>query len=183
MRLVSRILTSFLALASCLVVAAPSQAQGVRYEVTEQSSTSRVVGWERGLTQRDPNLANWHWEPITSSNHRFDVKRIQDPNQPAAAEPVAHYTKTPYVKPIHVALPNVVHTAANTNTRSDLNGKLLHNNAETAVTAQARPVATYKDYSHGEVGGSSNSAQTNLSGTIIHKSGRRTAYGEAPRYY
>jgi hypothetical protein len=183
MRFVSTILTSLLALAACLVVAAPSQAQGVRYEVTEQSSSSRIVGWERGLTQRDPNLANWHWEPISTSNHRYDIKRIQDPNQPAAAEPVAHYTKTAYVKPIHLALPNVVHTAANTTTRSDLSGKLLRNNAETPVTAQARPVATYKDYSHSEASGSGNAAQSSLSGTIIHKSGRRAAYGEAPRFY
>jgi hypothetical protein len=191
MRSLRTLFTSLLTLTSCLVFASSSQAQGVRYEVTEHTSSSRVVGWEHTLTQRDPNLANWHWEPISTSNHQFNVKKIQDPNQPGSPEPVAHYAKTPYVKPIHVdlptvvhkAMPTVVHTEANISSHSDVGGKLLRNNSDTPITAQAKPVATYKDYAHGEAGYSSNSAQTNLTGSIVHKAGRRSAYSESPCYY
>ncbi len=192
MRFARQLFASLLTVASCLVVAAlPSHAQGIRYEVSEQTSVHRVSGWEHTLTDRDPNLRNWHWEPITTSNHNVNVRKFVDPSDPNAgnAAPVMKYEQSHYVKPIHVPMPTVVRNgggyngSANSRSQSDVAGKLMRSNNNAPITAQARPVATYKDYAHGDVAAASTAARVNVSGNIIHKSGRRAACNESPKYF
>ena len=190
MRLARMIFTSILTVASCLVVgASPSQAQGIRYEVSESTTNQRIVGWEHNLTERDPNLSKWHWEPINTSAHNINVKKIVDPANPTAVAPV-NYEKSHYVKPIHVAFPTVTHNSngyngnSNSRSQSDVAAKLVHRTDDAPITAQARPVATYKDYSSREYSAvSTAAARANVVGTIIHKSGRRSACNESPKYF
>ncbi len=184
MRVASHFLAFILTVGFCAVAsAAPAMAQGISYEVTEQVTTNRITGWERGLTARDPNLKNWHWEPINTSNHIVDVKKIVDPANPNAT--ISKYAPPHYVKPVHVALPTVSHGEnGSARAAADLAGRLVMKGNDAPMTAQARPVASYGDYTSREYSCvSTNAARANVVGNIIHKTGRRSACNESPKYF
>ena len=173
----------------CFVAsAAPAMAQGISFEVTERTTNNRIVGWEHQLTDRDPNLSKWHWEPINTTNHVVDVRKIVDPANPNANPnadaPISKYAPPHYVKPIHVALPVVSHGEnGSARAAADLSGRLLRRNPDT-LTAQARPTSAYGDYTSREYSSASNSAaRTNVVGNIVHKSGRHSACNETPKYF
>jgi hypothetical protein len=50
-----------------------------------------VRGWERGLIERSPNLARWHWDPLYSTTQGYVTA-------PTVAPPLG----SRYPKPIHV---------------------------------------------------------------------------------
>jgi hypothetical protein len=122
-----------------------------------------------------------------ASNHQRTVKRWVDPNSPEAtaapAPPV--YERTHYIKPIHVAMPQVAHSNGSANSSSDLNGKLLRKSHGSAVIAQTKAVSTYADYAKGSPTkeSSSSAVKTQVAGNIIHASGRRTSYNESPKTF
>jgi hypothetical protein len=184
MRVACNFMALILIIGLCFVAsAAPALAQGISYEVTERVTTNRIVGWEHQLTSRDPNLSNWHWEPINKSNHIVDVKKIVDPANPDAS--ISKYAPPHYVKPIHVAMPVVSHGEnGSSRATADLAGRLMKKNNGAPITAQARPAATYGDYTSREYSCvSTNAARTNVIGNIVHKSGRHSACNETPKYF
>ena len=187
--IVRRISTHLLTIATCLIgFVAPASAQGVHVEVTDSYSSGRVYGWEHNLTERDPNLSHWHWEPIGASSHQRNVRKYVDPTTTTASEP-QEIVRTHYIKPIHVALPVTAHNPNPVNSTAsstaDLNGKLLRKSHGAAVIAQTKAVATYADYSKSGSGRDSfaSAVKTQVAGNIVHVSGRKTSYNEAPKTY
>jgi hypothetical protein len=118
--------------------------------VTTGSHTS--AGWEKNLTDGDPNLRHWTWMPVTSYDQGYiRTPAGQDQNgRSLLKRPPGHI----YIKPQTMPLPRrVYHFADPTPRRSvaDLSGSVrLPNNKpsapEPAQTAE-RKVATYSDIS------------------------------------
>lgn len=168
---------------SFAIFIAPASAQGIHYEVTETESSGRVYGWEHELTDRDPNLSHWHWEPIGAHSHQRNVRRIVDPNATASAKPL-EIVRSHYIKPIHVPLPG---TGSNggSSTTADLNGKLLKKSHGSAVIAQSKAISTYSDYAKtGSTHESYSSAvKTQVAGNIVRIGGKRASYNESPKLF
>jgi hypothetical protein len=184
MRIACYFIALILVAGLCFITSAvPAMAQGVSFEVSERTTTNRIVGWEHQLTERDPNLSKWHWEPINTSNHVVDVRKSFDPANPNA--PISKYAPPHYVKPIHVAMPVVSHGEnGSARAATELSGRLLRKNADAPLTAQARPTAAYGDYTSREFSScATSSARTNVVGNIVHKSGRHSACNETPKYF
>ena len=57
-------------------------AQGLKIETKEQVFNQRQVGWEHVLVDKDPNLAHWHWIPITNSYRNIQTRNIYSRTQP-----------------------------------------------------------------------------------------------------
>jgi hypothetical protein len=184
MRVACHFIALILVVGFCFIASAvPAMAQGISYEVTERVTNNRIVGWEHQLTDRDPNLSKWHWEPINTSSHAVDVRKIVDPANPNA--PISKYAPPHYVKPNHVAMPVVSHGEnGSARASSELSGRLVKKNSDTPLTAQARPTAAYGDYMSREYSSvGTNAARTNVIGNIVHKSGRHSACNETPKYF
>ncbi len=78
---------------------AQCQSEGMSRQVVQTTAdTVKIYGWEHALTQRDPSLSRWDWEPITHTQY--------DHSKPAwgVAQPKSGLH---YVKPEHVAFQNV----------------------------------------------------------------------------
>lgn len=85
---------------------------GVRY--TTGTYVVSGQGWEKQLTNGNPNLGHWNWIPVigyTQSTGTTSKQAIQAP------APVEH--KSVYVKPNHVALPVVNHGTPKLATRAE----------------------------------------------------------------
>ena len=57
----------------------------LRQEVKEQVVSKRQFGWERPLTQKEPNLSHWHWEPISNSYRQVQTRNLYARNVHSAA--------------------------------------------------------------------------------------------------
>ncbi|HEY9759909.1 MAG TPA: hypothetical protein V6C97_32415 [Oculatellaceae cyanobacterium] len=118
---------------SILTCVLPAAGQGVRVERTEQIVNQRQVGWEHVLTDRDPNLSHWHWEPITNAYKKVQSRTLYDPGRQNTAlnEPRAR-------------IKNPAATQANYRNYADANGKLIR-------TQTSSPVATPTVLTYGQI--------------------------------
>lgn len=186
-QLTTELFTSFAVLAFSLICISPAFAQGVHVEVTEQTTNGRVFGWEHNLTERDPNLSHWHWEPIGASLHQRTVKRYVD--QTASKAQPTEIVRTHYVKPIHVALPSIARNgtifSSASDTTTDTSAKLLRRKQGPAAIAQTMAVATYSDYARGGASLASQvqAVKTQVAGNIVHFSGHRSSCNDTPTTY
>jgi hypothetical protein len=171
-----------------LFAVSPAFAQGVHVEVSEQTTNGRVFGWEHNLTERDPNLSHWHWEPMDASSHQRSVRRYVDRYAADSKEP-REIVRSHYVKPIHVALPMVARAPATIDSTrestTDTSIKLLRRKQGPAAMTKTMAVATDSDYAGGGASRStlSQAVTTQVAGNIVHVSGRRSSCNEAPATY
>ena len=156
---------SFIFLTNAILIASQfggtgALAQGVRVETKEQIINQRQTGWERVLTDKDPNLSHWHWEPITNAYRKVQIHRINDPSQRHTAlkePPPAQYQSGQYP----------ISTSNNFRSSADGNGKILRQ-APVNAPSMKPTVYTYgtllKNPSHLN---SEQQRQTRVAGKII----------------
>jgi hypothetical protein len=133
---------------SSLVYLAPSVLADQNHPTVRVTTGSvQINGWEHNLLQGDPNLKNWHWNPIYANVQGTQVlSPIKGPNknQPngggnnVSFTPAAAPRKTPYIRPNHVQfvphqqapppLPVVERDANGALVNRDLNGNLINPN-------------------------------------------------------
>lgn len=152
-----------LCLALSCAAAAPSalaqcSAEARSQRVVQTSNTVRVYGWEQALTQRDPSLSKWDWEPMTKtvySNHNIPAWGVAHPKAGS------HYVKPEHIdfhKPVSASgssysrsSPPSSHSIAN-HSQSDVAGSIMsksHGQSQAACPANAQSViASYSSYSH-----------------------------------
>jgi hypothetical protein len=137
-----------------------AMAQGVRVETKEQIINQRQIGWERVLTDKDPNLSHWHWEPITNAYRQVQVRRINEPGQRHAVlkEPLAAQ---------HQGGQYPIGTSSSLRVSADGNGKIIRQAPVSAPLAKPT-VYTYgtllRSPSHLD---SEQQRQTRVAGKII----------------
>lgn len=101
---------------SVLTCVLPAAGQGVRIERTEQIVNQRQVGWEHVLTDRDPNLSHWYWEPITNAYKKVQSRTLYDPARQNA----------PHSQPCtRRSITNPTTTQANYRSYADASGQLI----------------------------------------------------------
>ncbi len=123
---IRRFLPFLLTLIVIQLCAAGVFAQGVRVErieTKERVVNKREAGWEKALTEKDPNLSHWHWEPINNSYKTLQVKRIYEKSH----KPLAYKAYTPGVA---------------SSSSNDLNGKIMRQ-APVSSPAPKPTVYTY----------------------------------------
>jgi hypothetical protein len=166
-------------------LSAQAQAHHI-YGVRETVGTVETRGWERSITQNNPNLSHWTWMPIYSNIQAIDGPpraATSEPNQSQRQpQPQPQATIVPqqhYVKPIHIALP-VPEWRKNLpsypNRSGDVSGSLHHEqvsgnlmNKKVAAALIPKPalVASYGNYSAPSGYGSSSSVErTDVRGHI-----------------
>lgn len=137
-----RIVPSILTLLAPLLIANPASAKDSA--LAQLPTTTGVVvtrGWESNLVKSDPNLGHWHWNAIysfTSSRPKGNVQKGSESEHKAQA-PTSHY-----MKPIHVALPKIVHTPAKHNDKSvSTNTSLAYSTSKEKATATTALAYSY----------------------------------------
>jgi hypothetical protein len=123
------------------------------------ADTVRIYGWEKALTQRDPSLSKWDWEPITNTmrGHGAPTWGV------AVPKAGSHYVKmnhadAPTVEETshhsngysHAAVMGVVRSKPQVASMAATYAKPVHD--QCPPRAQAAPViASYSNYTHGSV--------------------------------
>lgn len=169
-------LAAFSVLAA-VILSAGAQAQAQNSQSVSNyyvAGTTQVAGWERGLVQNNPNLAQFHWSAIPSAVHARDVKGSGS-------------RQTVKGSPYHYVKPNVMALPGNSLIRTPkVNAHLRRIESNSGLIASAGRVQGTMSY--GDVQGRLRSSnvmpaynsgyETNVSATLAGKdlSGRVLGY-------
>jgi hypothetical protein len=144
---------------SLLTCVLPAAGQGVRVERSEQMVSQRQVGWEHVLTDRDPNLSHWHWEPITNSYRQVQMRTIYEPARQTAAlsEQGSRIKST-------AKLPNSAKAVVSNRSTCDLNGRVIKNTLNSSV---APPTVLTYGHTIKSKAASTQCTQTKVAGKVL----------------
>jgi hypothetical protein len=162
---------------------AQCQAEAQSQEVVRTTSdTVRIYGWEKALTQRDPSLAKWDWEPITNTmrGHGAPTWGVAVPKAGShyvkmnhADAPVADEASHSSNGYNHAAVMGVIRSKPHIPTPTATT-------ATTATYATVKPghdkcpprapvMATYSTYSHGASHNSTQIARSEVLGQLVSR--------------
>lgn len=132
------------------VIVDPNATRAYGYRVSSGSHTTS--GWEKSLTNGDPNLRHWTWMAITNYDQKY-IKVVPGAHLQRQMKPMKKPTGGHYVKPIKVALPKRDYTAyCNSLTRrsnNDVSGRVMVSKAVTPTYAYAETGRRYNSNSTG----------------------------------
>ena len=160
--------------------------------LADEVHTSAVVtrslvvktGWEAGLIQRDPSLAHWHWNAMSSYTSDRVQSAVPTTTQTAvrqaAPQPVQTIPMVRYQKPNHAPLPYVCHDPVRIPPRERPVATGLHHQITETKTSLSystkRPdaaAATYRQGYQNSAGTAPHtiaySSQANVHGRLIDK--------------
>jgi hypothetical protein len=144
--------------------ALPNIGRAYSIRVTRGAHTN--AGWEKPLTDSDPNLKHWTWVPVTSFDQAYihvapgSLVKDKRPEhiyvKPTHVSTVVSRPDHVYVKPVHVPLPVVNHpvavaTTENNHATTDVYGKVRapHRDPDHSLIAETKVYSQ----GYGEVSG------------------------------
>jgi hypothetical protein len=154
------------------VIVDPNATRAWGYRVTSGAHTTS--GWEKSLTDGDPNLRHWTWVPITNYDQKY-IKVVPGAGLKRQVRPSKQPTGGHYIKPTKVALPKRDYSAycnsliAARRSNSDVSGRVMPSKAVTPT------------YAYAESGRYSNSNSTGLSLSSQDVYGKLVSRGIATR--
>lgn len=141
---------------------------GRPYSIRVTTGTSTNAGFEKALTQSDPNLKHWCWVPVSTMNQAYiRVAPGQvDHGKPNVARPKSVYAAS---KPVAVPLPQVRRFDLQYPRHIASSGSRSNSDVRATVSYSRNPVTETKMYSYSDVSG--------------RLSAPRTAYNESKDVY